>query len=169
MIAIACVDKNNGIGKDGKLLVSIPEDLKWFKDCTLNSVVIMGRKTLFSHKDKKPFTNRINIVFTRDKSLKNNYKEYDNIFFIDNESELNDLLSQYKDKKVFLIGGGEIYKKFIDKCDEIYLTRVDKEFEADTFFPDFSKLNFKIYDISDIYYYNNIPYQFIKYKREEDD
>ena len=164
MIAIACVDKNNGIGKDGKLLISIPEDMKFFRETTKDSIVIMGRKTLFSFKDKAPLKNRINIVFTNNECLKDNYKDYDNIFFIKSEKELDELITKYKDKEVFVIGGAKIYNNLIDKCDKIYLTRVDKEFEADTFFPNFSD-NFKLVDISDIYYYNDIPYQFLKYRR----
>ena len=54
MIAIACLDAKNGIGKDGKLLISIPEDMSFFRNTTKDNIVIMGRKTLFSFKDKMP-------------------------------------------------------------------------------------------------------------------
>ena len=75
MIAIACIDAKNGIGKNGKLLISIPEDMQFFVENTGDSVLVMGRKTLFSFKDRKPLKNRINIVFTNNAELKNEYKE----------------------------------------------------------------------------------------------
>ncbi|MBO6119743.1 MAG: dihydrofolate reductase [Lachnospiraceae bacterium] len=164
MTAIACVDKNNGIGKDGKLLISIPDDMKFFRGNTKDSIVVMGRKTLFSFKDKAPLKNRINIVFTRNDELKNEYKQFDNIFFVKNEDELNEIIEKYKDKKVFLIGGAKIYNDLIDKCDTCLITKLDTSFDADTFFPDLEKHGFTIETISETYTYEDIKYQFIKYK-----
>ena len=165
MIAIACVDAKNGIGKNGNLLISIPEDMKFFRENTKDSVVIMGRKTLFSFKDKKPLKNRINIVFTRNDKLKDEYKDCENIFFVKNEVELEKLLENYKDKKVFLIGGASIYKDLIDKCDTCLITKLDKSFDADTFFPDLSKHGFIAESESENNTYENINYKFIKYIR----
>ena len=142
MIAIACIDTKNGIGKNGKLLISIPEDMQFFVENTRDSVVVMGRKTLFSFKDRKPLKNRINIVFTNNDELKNEYKDFDNIFFIKSEAELDSLLEKYKDKKAFLIGGAKIYNDLIDKCDSCLITKLDKEFDADSFFPDLSEHGF---------------------------
>lgn len=163
MIAIACVDKNNGIGKDGKLLLSIPEDMKFFREKTKDSVVVMGRKTLFSFKDKAPLKNRINIVFTNNKNLKNEYTDFNNIFFVNSKQELYNLLNNYNDKKVFLIGGAKIYNDLIDDCDKAYITRIDMSFDADTFFPKLEEKGFIIDDISEDYMYNDIKYNFITY------
>lgn len=163
MIAIACVDKKNGIGKDDNLLISIPDDMKFFRETTKDSVVVMGRKTLFSFKNKEPLKNRINIVFTNNKKLKDEYKNFDNIFFVQNQDELNEILKKYKEKKVFVIGGASIYEKFIDRCDEVYITKVDKEFDADTFFPRLEEHGFKIESMSEIFNYDGISYQFLKY------
>lgn len=165
MIAIACVDAKNGIGKNGDLLISIPEDMRFFRENTKDSVVIMGRKTLFSFKDKKPLKNRINIVFTRNEKLKDDYKDCDNIFFVKNEAELEKLLENYKNKKVFLIGGASIYNNLIDKCDTCLITELDKSFDADTFFPDLSKHGFIVESKSDNNTYENINYKFVKYIR----
>lgn len=165
MIAIACVDKKNGIGKDDNLLISIPDDMKFFRETTRDSVVVMGRKTLFSFKNKEPLKNRINIVFTNNKKLKEEYKNFDNIFFVQNQDELSEILKNYKEKKVFVIGGASIYEKFIDECDEVYITKVDKEFDADTFFPKLEEYGFKVDSASEIFTYNDITYQFIKYKK----
>ena len=165
MTAIACLDANNGIGKDGKLLISIPNDMQFFKNNTKDSVVVMGRKTLFSFKDKKPLKNRINIVFTNNESLKEEYKDFDNIFFIKNNDELDELLKKYSDKKVFLIGGAKIYNDLIDRCDTCLITRLDKTFDADAFFPDLEVHGFTIESESDNYTYEDINYKFVKYKR----
>ena len=165
MIAIACIDAKNGIGKNGNLLISIPEDMQFFVENTRDSVVVMGRKTLFSFKDKKPLKNRINIVFTNNDELKNDYKDYNNIFFIKNEDELDSLIKKYKDKKVFLIGGAKIYNDLIDKCDSCLITKLDKEFDADSFFPDLSEHGFIVESESENKTYEGINYKFIKYKR----
>ena len=165
MTAIACVDKNNGIGKNGNLLISIPDDMKFFREKTMDSIVIMGRKTLFSFKNKEPLKNRINIVFTLNKGLKEDYKKFDNIFFVSSDKELDEVLNNYKEKKAFLIGGETIYNNFIDKCDEALITKVNKSFDADTFFPKLEDKNFKIISESELFYYNDISYQFLTYKK----
>lgn len=166
MIAIACLDAKNGIGKNGQLLISIPDDMKFFRETTKGEIVVMGRKTLFSFKDKAPLKNRINIVFTTDNSLKDNYKDYDNIFFVKNKTELNEIIKDYKGKKVFVIGGAKIYNYLINDCDTALITRVNKTFDADTYFPDLSTNNFRIYNESETYTYEGIEYKFVTYKKD---
>ena len=166
MTAIACVDAKNGIGKDGKLLISIPKDMKFFRKTTSGNIVVMGRKTLYSFKDKMPLKNRINIVFTTNISLQNEYKNIDNIFFVKEINELNDIVSKYPDKKVFVIGGASIYDKLIDLCDTCLITKLHKEFPADTYFPDLESYGFKIIDESLLYNYEDINYQFMTYRKQ---
>lgn len=166
MIAIACLDAKNGIGKDGKLLISIPEDMQYFRENTNDSVVIMGRKTLFSFKDKKPLKNRINIVFTNNDKLKDEYKDFDNIYFIKSEAELDELINKYSDKKVFLIGGAKIYNDLIDRCDSCLITRLDKVFDADTYFPDLEAHGFIVKSESETFTFENIKYKFVQYVKE---
>lgn len=163
MKAIACLDKKNGIGKDGKLLISIPDDMKFFRETTKNNIVIMGRKTLFSFKDKAPLKNRINIVFTTNNKLKNEYTNFDNIFFVNTINEMNNIIKNYKDKESFLIGGEKIYNNLIDLCDTVLITRLNKTFLADSFFPNLENHNFKIVETSKEFEYNDIKYKFIKY------
>lgn len=133
MISIICaIGKNRGIGKNNKLLWHIPEDLRHFKKITTGSVIIMGGKTFESI--GKALPNRTNIVVTRDKELKAEgcLLKY----------SLEDVIKEakeYKDKEIFIIGGGEIYKQSIAHADKLYLTIVDEEAEADTFFPDYSE------------------------------
>ena len=167
MIAIACVDKNLGIGKNNQLLIKIPEDLEYFKNQTLNSIVIMGRKTLFSFKNQKPLPDRINIVLTHNLDLKNSYREYENsektkIFFVDNKIKIINLLKNFKNKKCFVIGGESIYRLFLEEFTTILLTEVNYEFNADSFFPKFDKNKFlKIPSNKKIF--NGIEYEFCEY------
>lgn len=165
MIAIACLDSKNGIGKDGKLLISIKEDMQFFRENTKDSIVVMGRKTLFSFKDKAPLKNRINIVFTTNTELANDYKMYDNIFFVKTKEEMWDIIKKYPDKKSFLIGGAKIYNDLITECDTAYITRLDKSFPADSYFPDLTKNGFKIKNESETFTYEDIHYKFVTYKR----
>ena len=168
MIAIACVDAKNGIGKNGQLLVSIPEDMRFFKEATNGSVVIMGRKTLYSFKDKKPLKNRINVVLTKNtKKLAIDYEEYDNIYFVQNLTELNDICKKYYDKKIFVIGGASIYDMLIDFCDRCYITKLDKTFDADSFFPDLEKRGFVIDNESEVQTYKGINYKYITYVKRK--
>ena len=89
MNLIACISKNYGIGYHDKLLFNIPEDMKHFKDLTINNIVIMGRKTLFTFKNKEPLPSRINVILTNNTKLKNDYKNYNDVFFTeDKESTL---------------------------------------------------------------------------------
>lgn len=166
MIAIANVDKNLGIGFNNNLLINIKEDLMYFKQQTTGNVVIMGKNTLFSFKDKKPLKNRLNIVFTKDTTLNNEYKDYDNIIFVKNVNELKSILEKHKDKEHFVIGGESIYKLLIDDCDTLLLTEVDKSFNADKYFPEFKSKGFKEIYRSEDKYIDNIKYNFVKYKKD---
>ena len=70
MNLIVAVDKNWAIGKENKLLVSIPQDMKFFRETTKGKVVAMGRKTLESFPGGQPLKNRVNVVLTTDKNYK---------------------------------------------------------------------------------------------------
>ena len=166
MTAIACIDKNLGIGKNNNLLVSIKEDMAFFKNVTYNQLVIMGRKTLFSFKNKMPLKNRINVVFTNDISLNKKYVEHSNIFFINNYKDLEKILHKYNSLEHFVIGGETIYNLLINKCDKLLLTELNATFDADTYFPDFHKLNFTLFSKTNDRVYNNFTYHFSTYIRE---
>ena len=125
--AVVAHDKNRLIGGNGKILWHLPEDLKNFKKLTLNSVVIMGRKTFESI--GKPLPKRLNVVLTKDKDFRpNNCIVYDDI-----REVIRDFAEEYQ---VFVIGGGEIYKKLIGLAVKIELTLIKKDFEGDAFFPE---------------------------------
>jgi len=127
---ISAIGKNNEIGRKNALLWDLPADMKHFRETTSGHMVIMGQKTYESI--GRPLPNRRNIVLTRDENFKADgveiFYEIDKLLKVLNETE--------KDNECFVIGGGQIYKLFIDKADKLYITHVDVEFsDADTFFP----------------------------------
>jgi dihydrofolate reductase len=124
---IAAIGKNNELGANNALLWHLPADMAHFRDTTRGHTVIMGRKTFESI--GKALPNRRNIVITRDKNIA--------LPDIETFHSLGEVMSKTVfDTEVFVIGGAEIYKEFIDKTDKLYITHVDAEFkEADTFFP----------------------------------
>lgn len=126
--AVVAHDKNRLIGGENKLLWDLPEDLKHFKKLTLNSTVIMGRKTFESI--GKPLPKRLNVILTKDINFKpNGCLVYNNI---------DDIIGDFnEDPNVFVIGGGEIYKQFFPHIQRIYASLVDGEYSGDTYFPDY--------------------------------
>lgn len=158
MNLIVAVDNKNGIGKNNDLLISIPDDMKYFRDKTLNKVVVMGRKTLESFPDKKPLKNRTNIVLSSN--------SIDNIISFNNIDDLLLFLKKYDSNDIFVIGGASIYKQLLPFCDTAYITEIDKDFNADVFFPELDS-SWKLVESSDVKNYNGISYVFKIYKNTE--
>ncbi len=162
MKLIVCVDRNYGIGRDNSLLVRIPEDMKYFRATTLNKVVVMGRKTLESFPNGLPLSNRVNIVLTTNPD----YSKKDAII-THSMDELDEILKDYDDDEVFVIGGESVYRALLDRCDEAYVTKVDYEYEADAFFPDLDKDDdWKLVAESEEHTYFDICYTFCVYRRK---
>jgi dihydrofolate reductase len=133
---IVAIAKDNVIGKDNKFLWHISEDLKRFKKITTGKKMIMGRKTFESLPGILP--NREHIVLTRD----NNFNVDSDKVTI--EHDFNSVLQRYSEceDEVFVIGGAEIYKQFLPYAKKLYLTKVDEEFEGDTYFPGINYSNY---------------------------
>ncbi|MCI6498672.1 dihydrofolate reductase [Lachnospiraceae bacterium HCP1S3_C3] len=134
MKLIVAVDRNWAIGNEGKLLASIPEDMKFFRTTTTGNVVVMGRKTLESFPGKRPLKNRVNIVLTRDEGY-----TADGAVIVHDIEELLAKIKDYSDKDIYVIGGGTIYNQLLRYCDTALVTYIDDEFKADTYFPDLDK------------------------------
>lgn len=150
---IAAIGKSRELGKGDRLLWSIPEDAKFFRDMTRGHVCIMGRKTyesLLHYYKGKPMAKRVSVVVTRDAD----YKAFDGVFvFTDmkdavefakkKELEISEIeeYKQVRDPRsqvpeVYNIGGGQIFSLGLPFADRLYLTQVDGEFpDADAFFP----------------------------------
>ena len=159
MNLIACIDSKWGIGKDNDLLIKIPEDLAFFKEKTTGKVIVMGRKTLQSF-PKGPLKNRINVILTS-----NIPEPIIDELYVTSVKDCINLLSKYNSEDIYIIGGGSIYAQFLPYCDTAYLTRVHKDFNADTFFPELSNDEWEITDISALKEYEGITSRFYTSKR----
>ena len=136
MKAILSADKNWGIGYNNKLLVSIPSDMQFFRRTTTGKVVIMGRKTLESFPNGLPLKNRTNIVLTGNKG----YQVKDAVI-VHTYDELKEELKKYNADDVYVIGGGSVYRMLLPQCDTVLVTKIDRAFQADTFFPDLDAMD----------------------------
>ncbi|MBN1069286.1 dihydrofolate reductase [Clostridium botulinum] len=141
---IVAIAKNNVIGNDNKLIWHISEDLKRFKEITSGKTIVMGRKTFESLPGVLP--NRKHIILTRDKNFKVKSECVEIIY------DFDELLNKYKnsDDEVFIIGGGEIYKQLLPYSNKLYLTKINKDFDGDTYFPQINYNDFKIDYESDV-------------------
>jgi dihydrofolate reductase len=129
---IVAISKNQVIGKNNQLIWHLPKDMKFFMDTTMDTVVIMGRKNYESIPKKyRPLKNRKNVIITRNKSYK-----AEGCVVVNSIDESLKVLNNIENKEVFVIGGGEIYKKFLEKglIDRMYITHIDEYFDGDTFF-----------------------------------
>ena len=133
---IFAMDKNNLIGKNNDLPWYYPEDLKYFKEVTMNKTVVMGFNTFKSIFDRigKPLPNRTNVVLSRNTNLK-----YDGVIFT---NDLKTFLDG-KEEEIFIIGGKQVYEATVALADRLYITHINKEYEGDVYFPkiDYEKYN----------------------------
>ena len=142
---IAAIGKNRELGNKGGLPEwNLPTDLKRFKELTSGSVVVMGRKNFESLPEKfRPLPNRTNVVLTRDTSW-----SQEGVLVMHSVEEI---LEKYRNENsLWIIGGAEIYKQFLEVANELHITHVDGEFEADTIFPEFLHLNLKEEEVEQI-------------------
>lgn len=162
MNLIVAADSNWGIGKDNKLLVSIPADMKFFRTTTTGKVVIMGRKTLESFPGGMPLKNRVNIVMTR----KKDYKVKDAVVVHSVEEALKEV-EKYPADDVYVIGGDSIYKQMLPYCSRAYVTKIDFAYQADTYFPDLDESGeWEVTCRSEEQTYFDIEYEFLTYDRK---
>ncbi len=153
---IVAVSKNGVIGGNNSLIWSLPNDMKRFKKITTGGAVVMGRKTYESIGRALP--NRRNIIISRDNNL-----------FIDECEVVNSIEEalMLTNNDCFIIGGGEIYKQALPITDVIYLTRIDEEFEGDTYFPELNQNDWfeSLNESFEPDEKNKHKYSFIKYER----
>lgn len=152
---IAAIGKNNELGLNNDLIWHLPNDLKFFKEKTLNQNIVMGCNTFVSLGRVLPSRKHIVLSFEKVR-LPLEVIQFNN---------LEDLNNYIKDKDVFIIGGASMYKQFIDKADKLYLTEIDDTHKADVYFPNFDKSLFdkKILGTNSD---NGINYTFTLYERK---
>lgn len=162
MNMIVAVDSNWAIGHKGKLLVSIPEDMQFFRRETTGKVVVMGRKTLESFPNGLPLKNRVNVVITKDKE----YNVKDAIICHSIEETL-EVLKQYNDEDIYVIGGESVYRQFLPYCSVAHVTKINYSYDADTYFPNLDEMDeWTIEESSDERTYFDLEYEFVKYVKK---
>jgi dihydrofolate reductase len=134
IIMIAAVAENNALGKENDLVWHLPNDFKRFKALTTGHYIIMGRKTFESF--PKPLPNRTHVVITRQK----NYNP-EGCIVVDSIEKALAVCPQKETS--FIIGGGEIYKLGLAYADQLEITKVHHDFDADTFFPEINLKEWK--------------------------
>ena len=160
MKAIVAVDSNWGIGRDNEMLISIPDDMKFFVDQTKGKVVVMGRNTLESLPGGRPLKHRKNIVVSK------SMEERDNVTVVRSVEEALEEIKNYPPDDVMIIGGDSIYRQFLEYCDECIITKIHKEFpNVQAFFPNLDKdENWELYNETEKYSWDNIDYSFNWYR-----
>ncbi|MDR3243062.1 MAG: dihydrofolate reductase [Clostridiales Family XIII bacterium] len=165
---IAAVDKNWGIGQDGKLLVRLPGDLKYFREKTLGGVLIMGRVTLESLPGKRPLPGRTTIVLS--KSLAGGVRtDYGaEMEICDSVEACLRRLEKVPRGNIFVAGGESVYRQFLPYCADCLVTKIDGSFGADRFFEDLDANDaFELAWESPLQEENGIKYVFSQYDRKE--
>ena len=135
---ICAISKNNVIGKENNLPWNIGDDLKRFKELTSNNIIVMGRKTYESI--GRPLPNRRNIVLSNNTDLK-----IENVEIVNSSQKVLDLYNKnIGEEDLYVIGGAYIYALFLDNCEYLNITFIDKEFEGDAYFP---KINWQEWEL----------------------
>lgn len=145
------------IGKDGQMPWHLPNDLKYVKETTTGHTVVMGRKTFQSI--GKPLPNRRNVILTRDRNFKPPGVEV-----VHSKADVLAL------GDVFILGGANVYKQFLDDADRLYITEIDLDTEGDTFFPEWNREAFSLVSVKQgtVDERNKHPHTFYVYERKKD-
>ena len=160
MNLIVAVDKNWAIGKDNKLLVSIPADMKFFRETTKGNIVVMGRKTLESFPQGQPLQNRVNIVISRNKD----YKVKGAVVVHSIEEAIEEAKKYEGD--VYVIGGESIYRAMLPYCQTALVTKIDHAYTADTYFPNLDEdPEWELTGETEEQTYFDLEYVFTRYER----
>jgi len=165
MNLIVALDQKYGIGKDGKLLTYLTDDLKMFKRKTKGNILVMGRKTVDSLPGGRLLANRETWILTRNKSYE---KEGAKVF-----SSINKMNDYIKDNnvdssRIFIAGGAAIYNAFLPIVDVAYITKIDYDFDADVFINSVEmESSLSLYSVSDVCTNNGYDFRFTTYKKNK--
>ncbi|MCQ2547605.1 MAG: dihydrofolate reductase [Clostridia bacterium] len=165
MKLIVAVDENWGIGKDGHLLCHLSQDLQYFKEKTLDQVVVMGLNTLLSLPGSKPLPHRDNVLLAFPSDDTKAYEEM-GVKVVHSIEEVLDMEKDYPDKSMFIIGGASVYNQFIPYCDTCYITKIHERFDADVHIENLDQNeDFIIKKHTGVKEEKGIKFQFLEYKR----
>ena len=161
---IAAVAENGVIGKDNDLAWSLPDDMKYFMNTTKGHYIVLGRKNYDSLPPKfRPLPDRTNVVITRQSDL-----QLEGAHIVNTLEEAFEFCKKNNQEKIFVIGGGQIYKLALPYADTLYITEVHHSFDGDTYFPEFDKSDWEEvsrepHGMDERHLY---PFNFVVYKRK---
>ena len=165
---LAC-DKQWGIGIDGGLLTHIPADLAFFKEKTVGGLIIVGRKTANSFPGGKALPDRINAMLSTTETAREGFVIVRNLGELCNLIEsksFDDKPLVFDDKRVYVVGGGEIYSLLLPYTNSIFVTKMDAVYDADTFFIDLDEDDdFALVSESESITENGVTFRFCEYVR----
>ena len=161
IISILNCDKKYGIGKKNGLLFSLPKDMKFFRETTLNHIVCMGENTLLSFPGSKPLKNRTNIVLSQDPT-----HNYEGVINVHTFEDFLKTMKEYATRDtVFVIGGASIYRQTLPYVDQVYLTKVNADGGAEVFFVNLDEeKNFELIQESELEMDGDIEIKFCIYQ-----
>ncbi|MGN0425023.1 MAG: dihydrofolate reductase [Acetatifactor sp.] len=163
MNIIVAVDEHWAIGNKGKLLVSIPNDMKHFRQETTGKVIVLGHKTLQTFPQGMPLQSRTNIILSRDRKL-----TVKGAKVVHSVEELLEELRGYPTEDVYVVGGESVYRQLLPYCDVVHVTKIEHRYAADTFFPDLDQdPDWEITADSEEQTYFDLVYTFLKYERKK--
>ena len=158
MNMIVAVDRNWAIGKDGDQLVYIPADLKRFKALTMGHPVILGRKTLATFPGGRPLKGRRNLILSRNPAFAPEGAEV--------YPDAQALLAQAPED-AFVIGGASVYRDLLERCDTVYVTKIDAEYPADCWFPDLDENPaWAVTEESEPQEHEGLSFRYVTYQRK---
>lgn len=161
-IIVAMTEKTNSIGKNGDMIYHLKDDLRYFKETTLNNTIVCGRKTYFSF-PKRPLPNRKNIVLTRGTDT------FDGAYTLHSKDEVIKYALENPSENIFICGGDNVYSQFMDVASKLYVTIIDEDesVNADSFFPDIDKNIWQVASVSEYVKPENAPpYRYFIFDRK---
>ncbi len=163
MNLIAAVDENWAIGNKNELLIRIPADMKMFRQETTGKVVILGRKTLETFPGGKPLKDRVNLILSTQKDY-----QVEEAVVVHSVEDLLKAVEEYETDDVYVIGGESIYRQLLPYCQTAHITKIDRSYEADAWFPNLEEAgDWIITAESEEQSYFDTTYRFIRYERVE--
>ena len=160
MKLIVAVDEKWGIGKNGDLLLSIPEDMLYYRATTRGKVVVMGYTTLLSLPNSKPAPGRLNLVLADIEGLR-----VSGAVVCGSMEQLHRMIGNFAPDDVFDVGGGSMYRQLLPYCTGAHITKMRFDGEADTYIPNLDELeSWSVANESEIKEHEGIQFSFVEYK-----
>lgn len=160
MKLIVAVDSRWGIGKNRDLLLSIPDDMRYYRETTRGKVVVMGYATLLSLPESKPQPGRLNLVLADIEGLRVN-----GAVVCGSMEQLLTLVGNFAPDEVFDIGGGSMYRQLLPYCSRAHITKMRFDGEADTYIPNLDELpEWSVVNETELKEHDGVPYSFVEYR-----